>query len=152
MKSSPLHLPALVSALLLATAPNAIAEVSARGTPEMARVDVKDASLEEVLTALKNAYGVSYRSEVSLGTSISGTYEGPLSQVIARLLDGMNYVVEKTGNNFRVAIVGGSGSRPIPPPAAMATPVPSGKAVTAQPLPAGMFPPPGPPVPSARNR
>ena len=78
MKSSLLGPPALVAALLLALGPHALAEVSAQGTPEVAHVEVRNASLEEVLRALHDAYGLAYRSDVALDARISGTYEGPL--------------------------------------------------------------------------
>jgi hypothetical protein len=156
MKSSLLRLLAFVSALSIAVGAHAFAEVSAQGTPEIAHVEVKNASLEEVLRALHDAYGLAYRSDVALDTRISGTYEGPLSQVIARLLDGANYVITKSGNNFRVVIVAGAGSQPIPPVAAMPTPAPGatsgGTAAPAFQMPAGLFPPLGPPVPSARHK
>jgi|SRR6185312_2574074 len=156
MKSSLLGLPVLVAALLVAVGPHALAEVSAQGTPEVAHVEVKNASLEEVLRALHDAYGLAYRSEVALDARISGTYEGPLSQVIARLLDGTNYVLTKSGNNFRIVIVAGAGSQPIPPVAAVPAPAPAGtsggKAAPAFQMPPGFFPPPGPPVPSARGK
>ena len=156
MKSSLLRLPALVSALLMAMGPQAFAEVSAQGTPEIAHVEVKNASLDEVLRALHDAYGLAYRSDVSLDARISGTYEGPLSQVIARLLDGTNYVLTKSGSNFRVVIVAGAGSQPIPPVAAMPAPASgvtsNGNAAPPFQMPPGFFPPPGPPVPSARGK
>jgi hypothetical protein len=155
MKSSLSRLPALVAALLIAMGLHAFAEVSAQGTPEVAHLEVKNASLDEVLRALHDAYGVAYRSDVPLDGRVSGTYEGPLSQVIARLLDGMNYVLSKSGRNFRVVIVAGGGPQPIPPVAAMPAPASggasNGKAAPAFQMPAGFFPPPGPPVPSARG-
>jgi hypothetical protein len=157
MKSSLLRLPALVAALLIAVGPHALAEVSAQGTPEVAHVEVKNASLEEVLRALHDAYGLAYRSDTALDARISGTYEGPLSQVIARLLDGTNYVLTKSGNTFRIVIVAGAGSQqPIPPVAAMPAPASAGtsggKPAPIFQMPAGFFPPPGPPVPSARGK
>jgi type II secretory pathway component GspD/PulD (secretin) len=160
MKSSLLRLPALVSALLMAIGPQALAEVSALGTPEVAHVEVKNASLDEVLRALHDAYGLTYRSDIALDARISGSYEGPLSQVIARLLDGTNYVLTKNGNTFRIVIVAGAGSPAIPPVAAMPVPAPAagtssggtsdGKAAPPFQIP-GFFPPPGSPVPSARG-
>jgi len=159
MNASLFRLPALVAALLVAIGPHTLAEVSVQGTPEVAHVEVRNASLEEVLRALHDAYGLAYRSEVALDARISGTYEGPLSQVIAHLLDGTNYVLTKSGNNFRIVIVAGAGSQPIPPVAAMPAPVSggtsngtsSGKAAPPFQIP-GFFPPPGPPVPSARGQ
>ena len=161
MKSSYFCLPALVSALSIAIGPQALAEVSAQGTPEVAHVEVKNASLDEVLRALHDAYGLAYRSDVALDARISGTYDGPLSQVIAHVLDGTNYVLTKNGSNFRVVIVAGAGSQPIPPVAAMPAPASggtssggtsNGKSAAPFQMPDGFFPPPGPPVPSARGK
>jgi hypothetical protein len=150
MESFLLRLAALISALLIALGPQAFAEVSAQGTSEVARIEVKNASLEEVLRLLHDTYGLSYRSEVPLDARISGTYEGPLSQVVARLLDGKNYVLTKSGSNYRVVIIAEAGSRPIPSPASAPIPPPGGKAAASPQLPTNFFPPAPPPTPSAR--
>jgi hypothetical protein len=156
MRSSLLRLPVLVSALLIAAGPHGFAEVSAEGTPEIAHIEVNNASLAEVLKALHDAYGLTWRSDVPLDARISGTFEGPLPRVIARLLDGKNYVLTKSDSNFRVVIVAAAGSAPIAPAAAMPVPAPlpapSAKAIAPPQLPPGFFPPAPPPARSAGDR
>lgn len=152
MESSLFRLPALVSALLIAMGPHAFAEVSAQGTPEVVHVEVKNASLDEVLRALHDACGLAYRSGAPLDARISGTYEGPLSRVIARLLEGRNYVLTKSNSNFQLVIVGEAGSPPIPPAVAAPIPAPGGNAGRTYPMPAGLFPPPVPLPRAVRDR
>ena len=156
MKSSLSRLPALVAALLIAIGPHAFAGVSAQGTPMWLTSKSKMPASRRCCGHCMSPTAIAYRSDVPLDGRVSGTYEGPLSQVIARLLDGTNYVLTKNGSNFRVVIVAGAGSQPMPPAAAMPAPAfggaSNGKAAPTFQMPAGFFPPPGPPVPSARGK
>jgi hypothetical protein len=127
------------------TASVAHAEVSVQGTPEVLRVEAKNASVEEVLRTLRDVYGLTYQSEIPLERQISGTYDGPLPKVLARLLEGSNFFLTHNGNNFRVVIISPAGPQPIPAPSTMPLPMP---ATQASPTPQV----PGPPSPSARKR
>jgi hypothetical protein len=146
-------LPAVMAAVLLLAAPPAHAQDTVPGTPEIVRIELKDVSVEDALGALRDAYGLSWRSNVPLTGRVSGTFDGPLPQVLARLLDGMNYVLTSSGNRFHVAIVSAAGAQPIPgapaaaPTAALPFPMPATRASPPAQLPPGLvIPPPPPPI------
>jgi len=148
MSSSHCCLPTIMAGLLMLTASVAYAEVSVQGTPEALHVEAKSATVGQVLGALRDTYGLTYQSEIPLGRQVSGTYVGPLPKVLARLLEGTNFVLTHSGNNFQVVITSSAGPQPISPPPGMPEPKPN---PTLQ-LPAGfVLPPPPPPSPSARK-
>jgi len=153
---SSLYLPTIAVGLLMLTAPVAHAEVSVQGTPEVVHVEAKNASIEEVLRALHDAYGLNYQSDIPLGRQVSGTYEGSLPVVLTRLLDGNAFVLTRSENTVQVVITS-AGSKPIPGIAAAANPfpipIPETKASSKPPVSIGIvLPPPGPPLPSLRTK
>jgi hypothetical protein len=93
----------------------ASAEVRLVGSPEAVEVEVNEATVEELLTALRETYDVQYRSSVALNRSISGSYSGPLRQVLARVLRGYDFFVDGSEGRLRVAVVS-SAENPSAPP------------------------------------
>lgn len=90
----------LVTAILLAALFNAQsvrAETRVSGAPNAVRVEARDASVNEVMAALVASFELRYRSPASLTRRVTGTYEGSLQHVVARVLDGYNFVM-KTGS------------------------------------------------------
>jgi len=152
MSSSHCCLPTIMAGFLMLTASVAYAEVSVQGTPEALHVEAKSATVGQVLGALRDTYGLTYQSEIPLGRQVSGTYVGPLPKVLARLLEGTNFVLTHSGNNFQVVITSSAGPQPIPPPSGMPFPMPELKPNPTAQLPPGfVIPPPPPPTPSARK-
>ena len=113
MKSSTLYLSSAVAGLLLLIPTIAHAQVTTQGTPEVIHVEAKNVSIEEVLGALSNAYGFTWRSNSPLNKKINATYDGPLTQVLGRLLEGSNFVLTRSGNSFDVAVTSSAGKTPI---------------------------------------
>ena len=147
---SDFRLPNMIAGFLMLAASIARAEVSAQGPPEVVHLEAKDANLGEVLHALRDTYGLGYKSNIPLNARVSGTYDGPLPQVLSRLLAGNNYVLTKTGNTFQVTIVSSPGSAPISAAApAPVFPNPETKTSAKPPaVPPGLvFPPLGPVMP-----
>jgi hypothetical protein len=112
-------------------------------------VEVRDASIEEVLTALGASYGLRFRSATPLGGRITGTFEGPLLQVVARMLDRYDYIVKKTDGVIDIAVLGAHGTVASPtniPPARIkpveAAPPPSPTPSVRKPAAAGAPPAP----------
>ena len=70
------------------------------------QVDAKEASVEELLTALRKAYGLEYSSSANLSRSVSGIYAGSLQQVVSRvlLLQGYNFIAETSEHGTIVAV------------------------------------------------
>ena len=104
--------PHVASILLLAAAllsNPACAGVRAAGSADAATVEVRDASLEEILSALGERFALQHRSAVPLERRLTGTYEGPLQRVVRHLLDGYDFVVKSSFGMLEVSILGAAG-------------------------------------------
>ncbi len=116
---------------------SARAEVQVTGAPDAIKVDAKETSVEELLTALRKAYGLQYWSSANLSRSVSGTYAGSLQQVVSRalMLQGYDFIAETSEHGTIVAVYGKSAapgsdvnlvvSKTTPPTPPMAAPLPS---------------------------
>jgi hypothetical protein len=129
---------ALAAALLACNSVPAAAQIKVDGPAEAVRIDVSDAPLRDVLGALQGRFGLRYRSNDGLDTVRTLTLQGPLRRVVARLLEGYDFVIAVTPGGIDVLILQQSPaananvalSRSLPPqPPAPAAPVaPSGQA------------------------
>lgn len=91
----------------IALAPHpADAETRISGNSDAIRVEVREASLEEVLAALEAKFNLRCRAKVPLGRAVNGVFSGSLSRVIARLLDGYDHVVKRGPDGIEVTILG----------------------------------------------
>jgi hypothetical protein len=89
--------------------------VRIKGDAKALELDVHQATLAQVLTAL-GPLNIHYRSPVALNDPIDGTYTGPLNRVLARLLAGYNYAVKQGDPNIEVIIVSRHGEQAPPGP------------------------------------
>jgi hypothetical protein len=108
------------AALLMVTcgaAGVARAGVLVEGTPAAVRVTADQAAIAEVLTAVAGNFNARYRSAIALDAPAGPAYAGSLAHVIARLLDGYNYVVKRDGQATEIVVFGRRGEVAIPPPA-----------------------------------
>jgi len=102
----------LVATILLTiTPPVSAAEIEIHGQQEAMSIRVEDASISDILDALATDFKVTYNHEPILGQAVSGTYSGTLHQVLARILDGNDYVANFSDDGVEIRIVGAS--RPI---------------------------------------
>jgi hypothetical protein len=111
-------------ASLLVTAPlgHAIgADVRVQGSADAVRVEARDATGTEILAALASRFALSYRG--STDSRFNGTFKGPLREVVKRVLDGYNYVINTRDNGLDVVVVGPASDVAVPPP----RPVPKGR-------------------------
>jgi hypothetical protein len=93
------------------------ASLQLNGDPVSVRLQTRRTSVASALAALGAAYHVTIRSAVTLDDLRDGTYRGPLRYVIARLLDGYNYVIEEDGvATLEVLVVGKSDGKATPAP------------------------------------
>jgi hypothetical protein len=100
----------LLTAILLAAlwhARPARAEVSVSGEPSAVQIEVYDAPIDEVMAALGASYGVQYQSPAALSRRVTGNYQGSLQRVIARLLDGYDFVIKTDPEGVEVRVYGG---------------------------------------------
>jgi hypothetical protein len=98
------------------------AETDITGSPDALRVEAHDTALQAVLTAL----GVRIRTSADLNRPVDGTFKGSLREVIARLLDGYDFFIHKSGDDIEVVVVGSSGAAAV---AAVPAPVPTAPVV-----------------------
>jgi hypothetical protein len=91
------------------------AAVRVKGDAKALELDVHQARLADVLTALAR-FNIRYRSPVVLNKVIDGTYAGPLGHVLSRLLAGYNYAIKQDDAEIDVIIVSRYGEQAIPAP------------------------------------
>ena len=94
-----------IAALVLVLGGPAWGEATLAGDRDELKIVTKDASVEEVLTALSSNFGVHYRSSASLDRRLTGNYAGSLERVLFRVLDGYNFIVSTTSGNVEVIIL-----------------------------------------------
>lgn len=81
------------------------AQIAVSGTSERAVLEVRDASLMEALQALKSSFGFSISGALAADRRMSGRFEGPLRRVIARVLDGTNFVIRNEGDRMVLLLI-----------------------------------------------
>src|SRR5437868_745806 len=91
----------MVLALLCALAPPARAEVRLESGEAGIRLTATNAPLAEVLAALKEKFPLRYGA-IAVEREINGTIEGPLHRVVARLLDGFDFVVSRSPEGVEI--------------------------------------------------
>lgn len=87
-----------------------------QGSAAALRLDLNRATITDVFSALHTAFHVKYRSLVALNEPLSGTYAGSLEAVIARVLNGYNYVIKRGPATIEVMIYGKVGERAVANP------------------------------------
>jgi hypothetical protein len=91
---------------------SANAEVHVSGTANDVTLEMRGASLGEVLQALGGAFKVQSRGTVGANLPINGTYSGSLELLLARLLDGHNFVMRRSGVGLEVMFFDPGGTAP----------------------------------------
>jgi len=94
-----------VAALLACFSVAARAQISVEGSADAVRIDVVNAPLRDVLGALQNRFGLRYRSNDALDTLRTAKLHASLSRVIARLLEGYDFVSTVTPEGIDVLIL-----------------------------------------------
>jgi hypothetical protein len=107
----------LVGALVVLSSPATNAETRLTGQVDAIRMEARDASIEDVLSALGATYGLRFSTQTPLGAHITGTFTGPLLKVVAQVLGGYDYVSKSTNGAVEVAVVGVVGDHAVPSPA-----------------------------------
>jgi hypothetical protein len=93
------------------------ASLQLTGDPTAVRLETRQTSVASALAALATTYHISIRSTIMLDELRDGTYTGSLRYVIARLLDGYDYVIEENrAAALDVLVVGKSDGKATPAP------------------------------------
>jgi hypothetical protein len=113
------HLLAISAALFLgafgpSSATTGHAEVNVAGTVSAVRIVANQDSVQKVLSVVTQTFNVRYRTWVPLSRRISGTYSGPLKDVILHLLDGYNYMIRRDGETTDITVFGRGRARAVP--------------------------------------
>jgi hypothetical protein len=98
-----------------ALAAGSIAGSSVRVTGNAAslKIDVRHATVEQVLSAL-GGVNVRYRSSETLDEAVDGIFAGSDRQVLARVLDGYNYAIKQEKTKLEVVVFGKRGDHAVP--------------------------------------
>lgn len=102
-------------ALLLAliAASSARAQIRIDGDPDAVQVVVQDAPVEDVLAALSENFGLRYRSAMPLERRINGSHDGALARVVARVLDGYDFVLKVDSGGVEVTVYGSASAQEV---------------------------------------
>jgi len=100
------------------------------GLDRSLRLTAEDASIDEVLAALSAKCNLTYSSEPELDRIVVGSYSGTLQQVVGRILEGYDYVVNVSVERIELKVLSRSASvaKPstLPPPSSQsAAPAPA---------------------------
>jgi hypothetical protein len=93
------------------------AEVRIEGNAAAVHVSTSQDTIADVLSALGAAFKLRYRTTVPLNATAGPAYSGSVRQVIARLLDGYNYLVRIDQETIEIIVLGSRGQVAIPSPA-----------------------------------
>jgi hypothetical protein len=99
-----LILATLVGFWLAAPLPCA-AEPRVEGTREAASLRSNEATVAEILAAFGTEFDVRFQTAVTLDQRVSGTYRGSLTRVLAKVLDGYDYVITTSGRGVELSVL-----------------------------------------------
>lgn len=123
LSKTPLAPGTLATLFVLYSGASAVcATVDVQGDAASVQVVDRQAPLSEVLVALSRKVEIRYDAMVNVDGVVDGTYRGTLGDVLARVLNGYNYVVSTREGSTEIIIVERVGS---PPAAITPTQTPS---------------------------
>ena len=106
------YLAAVTFSLLALGSASAGAAVRVDVQPGVVVVNASNATVAEILTALRETGYLHYRTPVDLSRTVSGTYKGTLQRVVSRLLDGYDFTLQVSDNRIEAVIIGLAGAMP----------------------------------------
>lgn len=82
--------------------------IEINGHKDALQVRLQDASVASVLSELGRRFDLSYGRTAELNRQLTGHYSGTLNQVLARILDGNDYILESSAETVRIVFLGTS--------------------------------------------
>jgi hypothetical protein len=84
------------------------AETRVQGTRDAVVIETRTATVQEILEALHDRFGVGFSIPRDAGVLVTGRYEGRLNDVIVRMLDRhqVSYIVEHSGDSIGITVLG----------------------------------------------
>jgi hypothetical protein len=104
-----LYLARLATAALLTwcvSCGGSAAEVRFSGTPDRVVLTMNDATIADILAALRSAFDVEVNLTGGTARRFSGVYSGSVRQVLSRLLTGNDYVLRSGSDGISIRLMG----------------------------------------------
>jgi hypothetical protein len=103
---------AAIGVLLGPALNSALASTQVSGGQNDLQIKVQSASIKEIFDAMSGRFHLTYKLPPNVGVrpELTGLYSGTLSQVLARILDGKDYVVEVSNQGLKVVVLKLSGT------------------------------------------
>src|SRR5690348_10441262 len=79
------------------------------GAADGLRVNARDATIIEILDALKSRFKLTYQARAYDRQPLTGIYSGTLRAALGQILEGNNYVLKSSDEGLEVVIFGASG-------------------------------------------
>lgn len=111
MRRKPALLPHIATVLLLAcclSCGRSEAEVHLSGTPDRIVLQTNDATIVEILAALRASLDVEVKFSGATSRRFTGVYSGSVRRVLSRLLAGEDYIVRSTADSISIRLLGKS--------------------------------------------
>jgi hypothetical protein len=112
MMASQGHLPMFLCAGLTLSISAARAETVIDGTVDQLRIEARQAPVGEIFQALQSKFGVTIKGQSQLDWVVDGTFTGPLSSVLRRILKDENYIIGVNENNATLVVIAPHQGRP----------------------------------------
>jgi hypothetical protein len=91
------------------------AQIDVERQSDAVYVTAKDASVSKALAALSAQRRLTYTFDPGLDGPLEGDYSGTLQQVLKRVLDGYDYVIEISDDGIELKVIGRSDPTSRPP-------------------------------------
>jgi hypothetical protein len=115
----------IVGVLIAALHCNGVrAEVRVQGNAGDVLLEARDATVADILAALGERFALHYRGTTD-SRGLTMTFEGPLRRVVARALDGYNYVIRERADGLEVIVLSSQSPYAVPAPPFAPPTVPS---------------------------
>lgn len=88
---------------------SAAATTKIEGQVDSLQLAVDNASTREILDALSRKFKLTYSMPAMAGRQLTGQFSGALSEVLSRVLDGSDYIVEVSDGAIKVVVLGRPG-------------------------------------------
>src|SRR5262245_31506930 len=83
------------------------------GQQDELKITATNASVREILESLSSKFNLTYRLPPGVSGELTGQYSGTLNQVLARILDGNDYILEISDSAATILVLGPSGTAPL---------------------------------------
>jgi len=123
---------ASIALAFLLSVSSASAGTDIQGTADDLQLNVQNATLVEVLNALSGRFNITFKARSHNPRVLTGAYSGTLRETLTRVLDGNDYILERSDGGFEITILGASATeqqntahRPVAAAAPVAAPAPA---------------------------